>query len=301
MHDQQIYIGPAGWSYPDWKGIFYPRRLPARESELTFLARYFNLVEINATFYRIPTPEMTENWVRQVQKSPGFKFVCKVNQNFTHQQQDFPEAEIAQFIDAIRPLQTADRLLTLLIQFPWSFKYQPPAVEYLRKLLDAFAEFPLSVEFRHASWENRVVFESLHQHQVTFVNIDQPVIGESLPVTNHVTAPISYYRFHGRNYQNWFRNDAGRNQRYDYLYSLAEQNDFFALIQKTIRYGKVVILVYNNHYRGQAIVNAFQMKYLFEEKKQRVPSSLLACYPELGKIAEKEAPSGTLDLFGDAF
>ena len=107
MDVPQIYIGPAGWSYPDWKSIFYPRRLPAGESELTFLAGYFNLVEINSTFYRIPTAEMTENWVRQVQKMPGFQFICKVHQSFTHQQQVLPHTEIAQFISSIRPLQTA--------------------------------------------------------------------------------------------------------------------------------------------------------------------------------------------------
>ena len=186
-----------------------------------------------------------------------------------------------------------------MIQFPWNFKYQPAAVDYLRQLLDAFADFPVSVEFRHASWENRVVFESLQQRQVTFVNIDQPVIGDSLAPTNHVTAPISYYRFHGRNYRDWFRSEAGRNQRYDYLYSLAEQNDLFDLIKQTIRYGKIVILVYNNHFRGQAVVNSFQMKYLFENTKQRVPASLVGCYPVLGEISAKETPSGTMNLFGD--
>ena len=297
MNDQSIYIGPPGWSYPDWKGIFYARRLAARETELIYLTRYFNLVEINSTFYRIPTPGMTEAWVQQVQKKPEFRFVCKIHQSFTHQQDTLPKAEILQFIAAIRPLQAANRLLTLLIQFPWSFKCQPVKLNYLQQLLDAFSEFPLAVEFRHSSWENRTVFECLQQRRVTFVNIDQPVIGDSLPATNHVTAPICYYRFHGRNYQNWFQGNAGRNQRYDYLYSLQEQNDFMGLIKKTIHHGKVVILVYNNHYRGQALVNAFQMKYLFKNNKQVVPHSLFACYPELNEIAEKEAPSGTIDLF----
>lgn len=297
MHDPSIYIGPAGWSYPDWKGVFYPRHLPAGETELTWLARYFNLVEINASFYRIPSPGTTESWVRQVQKIPEFRFVCKLHQCFTHQHKALQPTEITQFIEAIRPLQSANRLLTILIQFPWSFRYQPATMDYLQKLLDAFAALPLAVEFRHAGWENPAVFEYLQQRQVTFVNIDQPVIGDSLPMTNHVTAPISYYRFHGRNYQTWFQREAGRNQRYDYLYSLKEQREFLELIDRTLRFGKEVILVYNNHYRGQAIANAFEMKYLFEKKKQPVPPSLQRCYPRLNEITEKEAPSGTLDLF----
>lgn len=299
MSELQLFIGPAGWSYLDWKGVFYPRHLPAGETELMRLAHYFNLVEINSTFYRIPSPEIAESWVLQVQKTPEFRFTCKLHQCFTHQREPFPATELSQFISAIQPLQNAERLLTILVQFPWSFRYQPAAFDYLRKLLDALAEFPLSVEFRHASWENPTVFEFFQQRRVTFVNIDQPVIGESLPLTDHVTAPVSYFRFHGRNYQNWFQSDAGRNQRYDYLYSMKEQHDFFAMISRTLRFGKVLILVYNNHYRGQAIVNAFEMKYLFERKKQEVPQSLLQCYPGMRASAERENSPGTMDLFED--
>ena len=81
----RIRVGPAGWSYPDWKGQVYPKPQPRGFDPLTYLAQYFDAVEINATFYRIPTQAMTRQWVERVTRFPAFRFTAKLWQGFTHE------------------------------------------------------------------------------------------------------------------------------------------------------------------------------------------------------------------------
>ena len=297
MKNPKIYIGPAGWSYPDWRGAFYPAKLERGESELRFLANHFNLVEINSTFYRVPSVKSVKNWLHQVESLPDFRFCCKLHQKFTHESGTFSEKEVDEFKNAIQPLTENGRLLTLLLQFPWSFKYKPDNRRYLLRLLKAFSELPLAIEMRHQSWDTPKFLSYLMEKSHTFVNIDQPVIGQSIKITNYVTSKLVYFRFHGRNYDNWFNSDAGQNQRYDYLYSAEEQNEFLELIEQKMTEDTVLIIVFNNHFRGKAIANGFQIKHHFEKVKQNIPESLIRFYPELKVIALKDPVGKTMNLF----
>lgn len=297
MSNSPIYIGPAGWAYPDWKNIFYPEKMPARETELSYLANYFNLVEVNSTFYRIPTAEMTRNWLRQVKQQPAFGFTCKLFQGFTHQPAKLKPSDYDDYFRAIEPLHDANKLLAILLQFPWSFKNTEENRHRLQELIHRFNRFPLALEIRHKSWETPVFLNYLTEKKVTFVNIDQPVIGESIGFTQHATSDRVYFRFHGRNYQNWFKENIEGSARYDYFYSVKEQNDFIEKISQIITTGKTIILVYNNHFRGQAVANGFQMKFHFEKQKQAIPAALLQLYPELQAISKEDSIGKNLDLF----
>src|SRR5579883_3422377 len=79
-----IRVGPAGWSYPDWRGVVYPRRTPQGFHELEYLAEFFPAVEINTTFYHPPRPPVVREWVRQVE-GKEFQFTAKLWQRFTHE------------------------------------------------------------------------------------------------------------------------------------------------------------------------------------------------------------------------
>src|SRR5918996_3256205 len=81
----RIRIGPAGWSYPDWKGQVYPKPQPRGFDPLAYLAQFFDAVEINSTFYRIPDAKTTERWVARVAEHPDFRFTAKLWQGFTHE------------------------------------------------------------------------------------------------------------------------------------------------------------------------------------------------------------------------
>src|SRR5918992_802877 len=99
----RIRIGPAGWSYPDWQGQVYPAKAGRGFDPLAYLAQYFDTIEINSTFYRIPDPKTTQRWVDRVADHPDFRFTAKLWQGFPHEGTASAEDE-ATFRHAMAPL-----------------------------------------------------------------------------------------------------------------------------------------------------------------------------------------------------
>lgn len=291
-----IYVGPAGWSYPDWKGIVYPLSRPSNFNECQYLTEYFDTIEINSTFYRQPDPAVVKKWLQNAAGNPRFRFCVKCWQEFTHTRKDYSEKDVISFCTAIDVLHDAGRLGALLIQFPWSFKKSAESMVYLLKLSGHFRKYPCVVELRHASWLTAEVLSAFRDHQVGFANIDQPVIGQSIPLTYHVTSRVGYLRLHGRNYQTWFKESAGRNARYDYLYSGSELDSWIKDLGELSRNTQSTFVVFNNHFKGQAIVNSFQLIARLTGQKIRIPQHLLHHYPVLKDIAESHEHR-QLDLF----
>jgi uncharacterized protein YecE (DUF72 family) len=279
-------VGVAGWSYPDWEGIVYPKA--ARFDALSYLASFFDTIEINSSFYRIPTARTTASWVRRGRVNPEFRFTLKLFKGFTHERAASSDDERA-FSDALLPFTEAGVLGAVLLQFPWSFKNEPEDRDYLRALLERFERYPLVVEVRHASWNQPEFYAFLEERGVGFCNIDQPLIGRSLAPSNRATSPIGYIRLHGRNYRDWFREDAGRDARYDYLYSEEELDPWVEKISEVSETASSTYVITNNHFRGQAVVNALQIRSRLERRKVAAPASLLEHYPVLAKSAVAES------------
>lgn len=292
----EIRIGPAGWSYEDWAGIVYPASRPRGFHEATYLADYFDTIELNVTFYRPATPEMARSWLERVKANPRFLFTAKLWQQFTHERELTPANE-REFRPGMEVLLEAGKLGALLLQFPWSFKNLPESREYLEKLAERFRDFPLVVEVRHASWNKPAFYEWLAERGIGFCNIDQPVIGRSLAPGERATAPVGYVRLHGRNYEEWFsdREDASGAERYNYLYSTDELEPWAARIEKVAADARLTFVITNNHFHGKAVTNALQLLHRLTGKPVRVPPPLLQHYPqELEPIA---APDSTPSLF----
>jgi uncharacterized protein YecE (DUF72 family) len=280
-------VGVAGWSYPDWAGIVYPR--VSRVDGLTYLSTYFDTLEINSSFYRIPTARTTASWARRARGNSEFRFTLKLYKGFTHERIATAEDEKA-FHESLGPLQDAGVLGALLLQFPWSYKNDPESRGYLEATLDRFARFPLVVEVRHASWNHPDFYAFLSERAVGFCNIDQPLIGRSLGPSERATGPVGYVRLHGRNYRDWFREDAGRDARYDYLYSETELEPWMEKISEVSDTASSTYVITNNHFRGQAVVNALQIRSRIEKRKVPAPTSLLEQYPVLERSAFAETP-----------
>ncbi|MGD0782013.1 MAG: DUF72 domain-containing protein [Candidatus Aminicenantales bacterium] len=296
---KRVWVGTAGWSYDDWAGIVYPEPRGAGFHPLPFLARSIDLVEINSTFYRPATEAMALSWVRKVEPFPDFLFAVKVHQSFTHDRGRSGGAEAAAFLRTIGPLIAARRLAALLLQFPWSFIRTPDNEAYLKALFRLFSGQPLALEIRHSSWNERSFFELLKEHRVAFCNIDQPVIGKSIGPTAVSTRPdFSYVRLHGRNAQNWFREGAGRDARYDYLYAKDELGEWVHRIKDLAASSDRIYVITNNHYRGQALANALQIKNMVSGEKLEVPAGLLKQYPLLEEIVKK-IRAGQFRLFDE--
>jgi len=295
--NEKLFIGTSGWSYPDWAGVVYPAQRRARSSDLAYIADLFDAVEINTSFYHPPSPRTVSAWITKVQRNARFLFTAKLWRRFTHEREkDWTEAEVKQVKAGMAPLQEAGKLGALLIQFPWSFPANTPNMDRLARLADTFGEFPLVVEVRHDSWEAEKPMALLRERKLNFCNIDQPRSAKGLGRTNLATGPLAYYRLHGRNYQAWFNKDAGRDQRYDYLYTMDELAPWAKDIESMLDEVEKLFVMNNNHYRGQAVVNALQLKACLTGQKVAVPEPLIGTYPVLRAVAAPRPGQRYLDF-----
>src|SRR5437899_568577 len=197
-----IRIGPAGWSYSDWAGYVYPTPRPKGFHEATYLAQFFDTIEINTSFYQPLNPAHARQWLDRVSANPHFVFTAKLWQKFTHDPSATPEDE-----RAVRAgfdiLHKAGKLGAILLQFPFAFHRTAETIAYLDTVLKRFADYPLAVEVRHATWNDPEIFARLRERRVAFCNIDQPLIGRSLEPSEEITSSIGYIRLHGRRYDTW--------------------------------------------------------------------------------------------------
>lgn len=301
MATATIRVGLAGWDYPDWRGIVYPEKKTKGFDELGYLARYFDTVEINSTFYRPADPKAAAGWVKRVGHNPAFKFTAKLWKRFTHERVTAWTAKEVELASAgLEVIQDAGRLGAVLLQFPWSFKRDEASQEWLRDLLGAFARFPLVLEVRHATWANGDLLAELTERAVGVVNVDQPLFSHSIKPAAHATSAVGYVRLHGRNYQDWFRARAAGNQRYNYLYSADELRPWVERIREISARPAIreVYAVTNNHNLGKAPANAGMILSMLANEKVRLPAGLVARYrQELEAFAVPDIV-GQTELFG---
>jgi uncharacterized protein YecE (DUF72 family) len=154
----RYFVGTSGYSYTPWRGSFYPEKLPQKQM-LGYYAQRFSAVEINNTFYRMPTVSLVESWAGQ---APGsFQFAVKAPQAITHfKRLKDATATVQQFVDVVSALKK--RQGPLLFQLPSNFKKDLPRLE---AFLGSFADKrKWAFEFRHQSWLDEEVFECLRSH-----------------------------------------------------------------------------------------------------------------------------------------
>lgn len=291
----RILVGLAGWSYKDWNGIVYPTPKPRGFHEASYLAQFFDTIEINTSFYAPLKPEIATSWLERVSDNPRFLFTAKLWQKFTHEATTTveDEKEVRRGFDVLR---AGGRLGAVLLQFPFSFHQTPENLARLKYLLDSFRDYPLVVEVRHASWVQKEFYDFLEENSVGICNIDQPLIGRSIKPDKRVTSAIGYFRLHGRRYDTWFSDDPElpRHERYNYLYQEKELLPWKERVETVAKDAKVTFVVANNHFQGKAAVNALQFVSMLKQIKVSVPDSLRNHYPQLDAIATEPAKEPTL-------
>lgn len=267
MKKSGIYIGTSGWSYPKgegtWNGHFYP---PGKVDELSFYSQFFNSVEVNSSFYYPLNPGYAYRWVKKVPEN--FLFTVKLWQKFTHpgmfkdatgEEAVISPEDVQVFNLGIEPLVKYNKLGAILVQFPPSFRNDTGSRHIINAINNAFGKYPLAIELRDRTWSddpNTTVF--LKERNIAWAQIDEPVFENSIAPDLPVTSDMAYFRFHGRNRENWWTGDA--ETRYKYLYSPAEIAELAAKVRKASENCRLVFAFFNNHWQGYAPRNASDLQ-----------------------------------------
>lgn len=282
-------IGTSGYDYPEWKGVFYPENLK-RKDFLIFYATQFNALELNNTFYNMPTAERLLSFY---ERSEGrLNFSVKANRLLTHEIGTDWQTAAKDFKAALEPLNEKERLSAVLFQLPESFHYTNDNRIYLAKLIGEFEGFPVMVEFRHKEWIRESVFEGLEKRKAGIVFCDMPQL-KNLPDGTVMKTPFigsnAYIRLHGRNEGAWYAhapkvqtsitsvhaNGAKATYtvgdspngctRYCYDYSDEELAQFVPIVKAAVKEGKKVQVYFNNHPNGSGAKNAISLKKMIEK------------------------------------
>jgi uncharacterized protein YecE (DUF72 family) len=237
----EITLGTSGWEYPEWVGKVYPKGRTT--DHLRFYANLFPLVEVDATFYRLPPPSRAASWARRT--PAGFRFAAKFPQEITHRRRLVDcEEPLREFLEVLRPLQEAGKFVAALLQLPPSLPFEPRTVRRFYETLPA--GLPVAVEFRERSWLAPESLELLREFRFADVVVDEP----ALPIRLEVTGPFAYVRWHGHGNPVW----------YDYTYSPTELTTWEPRLRALAERADRVYGFFNNHFRGDAVVNATQLR-----------------------------------------
>ncbi|MGA3110561.1 MAG: DUF72 domain-containing protein [Candidatus Bathyarchaeia archaeon] len=185
---QNLHLGTIGWSYNFWKGSFYPQKTPSKDF-LTYYTTRFNTVEVDSTFYRIPTQQAVTNWKNQT--TPNFKFSLKFPSAITHiKMLRDCERETSFFLERTKLL--SEKLGAMLLQFPPNFLVNrlPDLAAFLHKLPKTNRYV---VEVRNKAWLNADFYSVLRNNNAALAWVDSP----NMPLTMEVTSDFLYVRLEG--------------------------------------------------------------------------------------------------------
>lgn len=296
----EVRVGTASWTDKTMtaKGVFYPNGVSTPEARLRYYASRFPLVEADMGFYAIPERATTERWVERTPHD--FVFNVKAHALMTGHATDVarlprlirdelpsdapariyakdlaPELRDAVwrlFADAMQPLIESKKLGAILLQFaPWirPAKHTP---NMLRRIREQLGDLPIAVEFRHPSWlEPRLrerLWGMLRDLGMTYVVADTPPgTATSLPRVPAITTPnLGLVRLHGRRSELWGARDAVVTEKYRYLYSKDELEDWLDAILDLCEQTERLHIVFNNCYANYGTTNALEMAELLTER-----------------------------------
>lgn len=269
---KDIFIGTSGYDYPEWKGVFYPPEIK-RKDFLAYYSTVFNTLELNNTFYSMPTVERFEKLVERTDNR--LRFSIKANRLLTHEISRDWKNVAGDFKNCVNLLYSKQLVDAVLFQFPQSFHYTAENRIYLSELIKSFYPFPVVIEFRHKEWIRESVFAGLEERHASIAFCDMPQL-KYLPDGNACKTPfvgdVAYIRLHGRNADAWYANlneetanqPANPSARYDYNYSDFELQSFIPIIKTAKQEGKKVVVYFNNHPKGNGAKNAISLKLLVD-------------------------------------
>jgi uncharacterized protein YecE (DUF72 family) len=242
----RVYIGTSGWSYKSWDKAFYPQEEP-KSRQFEFYATQFPTVEINNTFYRLPTTKMVEGW--RDKAPPGFVFAVKGSRFITHMKKLANlDSAVGKFFERIEPLEKKTGVI--LWQLPPILRKDPPRLDAFLSLLPK--NYKYAVEFRHPSWLDDETFALLRRHRAAHVSLSS----QAMPMNLTVTSNLVYIRFHG------LEGGAAHD------YTRKELDHWARHIAQESQKGKKVFAYFNNDANVRAPANARMLVEMVEQLAQ---------------------------------
>jgi uncharacterized protein YecE (DUF72 family) len=293
-----VRIGTASWTDPTMTaaGVFYPEGADTPEERLRFYATQFPVVEVDATYYALPTRRQGELWTERT--PPDFRFDIKAHALMTGQPselkrlpkeireelpmelldkkrvytRDLPAAIVdaiwAAFRDGIMPLYSAGKLGAVFLQYPrWVFPSNESR-DAIAEAKERLGDIDLAVEFRHNSWLNEKNVDRtlafLEKHGISLVMVDEPQgMRSSVPPMVAVTAPsLAVVRFHGRRTETWEAKGIPVVERFRYLYDAKELGEWVPRVEEAASQAKELHLLYNNCFANYGTTNAREIAAL---------------------------------------
>lgn len=245
-----ILIGTSGYDYDDWRGFFYPEDLPKNQF-LSYYASHFNALELNFSFYRMPTAKQLETMLQRTEGK--VEFSIKAHRSMTHDR-IAGNHDITQFKEALTPLLEANKLGAVLLQFPHSFNQTEENRKYLKQLADQIGP-PVVVEFRRVEWSATPIRKWINSIKAGYCCVDEPHLDGLMPRQAVATATPAYVRFHGRNASKWYTHNHAY-ERYDYLYNIRELQEWAPLIDQLDKQTQKTMVFFNNHFQAKAVDGA---------------------------------------------
>jgi len=283
-----LYTATAGWAHPQWNGLFYPGINRAGVPQLETYARYFNAVEISASWYAPLKPELSRLWARVVSRhndvQRDFEFSARVWRRLMESPQ-IEAKDIAAFREGLRPLEEAGRLGAVLMEFPAAFRFEKSSRQRFIELRRALGGLPLVAEFRHRSWMTEEALGTLIDYHVGFANLDQAEHSRAMPPTAFLTSPVGYVSLRGRS-------PLGP-QVEPYLYCAEEMDQWAHRIRKVNRFAKKTFVVLANDAGARSLVNAFQMRQILGMGNGRAPKALVERFPMEMAMVRPDQPMQT--------
>jgi uncharacterized protein YecE (DUF72 family) len=299
----RILVGSCSWTDPTLVacGRFYPRGVTSAEARLRYYAEQFDIVEVDSTYYAPPSARNSELWVARTPRD--FVFNVKAYGLLTHHPavvarlpdrlrnalpeqargkrnayaKDFSEALMDDVWElhreALEPLTAAGKLGAVLFQFPPWFVRSRENRAYLRDLPARLPGMPLAVEFRGGGWLEDAAaadtFRLLEEAGLAYVGVDEPQgFPNSSPPLTAVTAPLAMVRLHGRNAETWESRTGAASDRFKYLYSDAELEEWVPRVRGLAAGAQAVHVLFNNNYEDWGMQNARRMAHLLGVERQ---------------------------------
>jgi len=265
-----VRLGTCSWADEGLLKQWYPREVRTAETRLRYYAERFDTVEVDSPFYRLPSPENAARWAERT--PAGFVFHAKASKEMTgHEETESRERAFAEFRASLGPLEESGKLRGVLLQFHPRVKKSPEALNELRGVGELLAPLVPLIEFRHRSWmteeERADTLAFLEQNGLAYVSVDSPRTRASnvMPRIAAATHDVAYIRFHGRNWKTWNKKTKTSGERFDWLYSLEDLEDWVEPIAKLAEEAREVYAMFNNNRHDYAPRSAQVLRGLLDE------------------------------------